>query len=233
MSQSNNEMSSFLAELAGEATQKLQAIQAEQQDRQAVAKSVNGALDRTFQFFNLLNKHLNALEPDILRTYALDGRTQISKLKWKRGMVDYRKQSTADNALLDHVFCQMRLTMAEPVVLTRRWDQFDGVKKDLQAFGLKTIEDLDDIWRSRPQKDTFQARLEPEFFIRLHFQGNYEDGTVELSFNNLESFGAMKGKLKSELLQPALFDEIGRFLMGRSTALPQDMKLTRDYSSNL
>lgn len=75
MSQSSNEMSSFLAELAGEATQKLQAIQAEQQDRQAVAKSVNGALERTFQFFNLLNKHLNALEPDILRTYALDGRT--------------------------------------------------------------------------------------------------------------------------------------------------------------
>ena len=35
MSQSNSEMSGFLAELAGEATQKLAAQRAQQQDRQA------------------------------------------------------------------------------------------------------------------------------------------------------------------------------------------------------
>ena len=233
MSQSNSNMSSFLAELAGEATQKLEAQRAQQQDRKAIAQSVHSALDRTFQFFSLLTKHLNAIEPDIPRVYALDGKTQFSPLKWKRGVVEYRKQSLADNALLDHVSFQVRLTVPRPVILDRRWERFDETKKELHAFGLKPVEDLDDLWRNRSQKVTFQVGLEPEVLIRMHFQGNYEDGNIDLGFNNLEGFGAMKGRLKSELLQTGLFDEIGRFLMGRSHSLPQELKLVHDFSRSL
>ncbi len=230
MSQSNSEMSSLLAELAGEATQKLEAKRAQQLDRQAMMQSVSAALERTFRFFNLFTKHLNALEPDVPRVYALDGKTQFSRLKWKSGMVEYRKQSLADNALLDYVFFQVRLAAPEPVTLTRRWELFDEVRKDLRAFGLKPMEDLDDLWRNRPQKVTFQVPLEPEFLIRMHFQGNYTDGGVDLTCNNLEGFGEMKGRLEPELLQTGMFDEIGRFLMGRSRSLPQGLELTRDFS---
>ena len=233
MGQSNNEMSGFLAELASEATQKLEAQRAQQQDRQSMKKSVNAALERTFHFFNLFTKHLNALEPDIPRIYALDGKTQFSQLKWKSGMVEYRKQSLADNALLDHVFFQVRLTAPEPVTLTRRWELFDEVRKDLQAFGLKPMEDLHDLWRNRTQKVTFQVGLEPELLIRMYFQGNYTDGGVHLVCNNLDGFGEMKTELKPELLHAAMFDEIGRFLMGRSSTLPQGLGLTRDFSRNL
>src|SRR5512142_2373111 len=169
MGQSNNEMSGFLAELASEATQKLEAQRAQQQDRQAINQSLNGALERTFQFFNLFNKHLNALEPDIPRVYALDGKTHFSGLKWKSGLVQYRKQSLADNALLDHVFFQVKLVAPAPVMLSRRWELFDDVRKDLQAFGLKTIEDMHEMWRNRTQKVTFQVNLEPEILLRMNF----------------------------------------------------------------
>lgn len=233
MGQSNNGMSGFLAELASEATQKLEAQRARQQDRQAMMQGVNAALERTFHFFNLFTKHLNALEPDIQRVYALDGKAQFSPLKWKSGMVEYRKQSLADNALLDHVFFQVKLIVPEPVAVTRRWELFDEFKKDLNAFGLKPKEDLHDMWRNRPQKVTFQVNLEPEFFVRMRFQGNYADGSVDIESNNLDGFGAMKAKLKSDLLQASLFDEIGRFLMGRSNALPAELNLTRDFSRNL
>jgi hypothetical protein len=230
MSQSNNGMSSFLAELAGEATQKLEALRAQQQDRQAIAQSVNGALERTFQFFNVLSQHLNAIEPDVPRMYTLDGKTQFSRLKWKRGMVEVRKQSLADNASIDHVYFQVRMAAPEPVMLSRRWERFDETRKELNAFGLKPLEDLDDLWRGRAQKDALQVALDPGFLIRMRFQGNYEDGSIELAFNNLEGFGALKGKLKPELLQNTLFDGIGRFLMGRSPALPPDLNLVHDFS---
>jgi len=233
MSRSNSEMSSFLAELAGEATQKLEAQRARQQDRQAMEQSVNAALERTFHFFNLFTKHLNALEPDIPRIYALDGKAQFSRLKWKSGTVEYRKQSLADNALLDHVLVQLRLTVPEPVVLTRRWELFDEVRKDLQAFGLKPMEDLHELWRNRSQKVTFQLGLEPELMVRMRFQGNYGDGSVDLDCNNVDGFGAMKARLGSDLLQTALFDGIGRFLMGRADSLPPELTLTRDFSRNL
>ena len=233
MSQSSSEMSGFLAELAGEATQKLEALRAQQQDRQAMTQSVNAALDRTFQFFNLFTKHLNALEPDVPRIYALDGKTQFSQLKWKSGMVEYRKQSLADNALLDHVFFQVRLTVPEPVTVIRRWEQFDEIRKDLEAYGLKPMEDMHELWRNRPQKVTFQVGLEPEFLIRMRFQGNYADGSIDLASNNLDGFGEMKAKIVPELLRAGLFDAIGRFLMGRTGALPRELALTRDFSRNL
>lgn len=233
MSHSSSEMSDFLAELAGEATQKLEAKRTQQQDRQAMLHSVNAALERTFQFLNLFTKHLNALEADIPRIYALDGKTQFANLKWKSGLVEYRKQSLADNALLDHVFFQARLCAPEAVTVTRRWEQFDELRKDFEAFGLKPMEDMHELWRNRSQKVTFQVGLEPEFLVRMRFQGNYADGGVDLDCNNLDGFGTLKGKLNVDLLQTSLFDEIGRFLLGRSNALPQDLKLTRDISRNL
>ena len=232
MGQSNNEMSSFLAELAGEATQKLEEKRAQQQDRQTMTQSVNAALERSFNFFNLFTKHLNALEPGVPRIYALDGMTQFSQLKWKNGMVEYRKQSLADNALFNHVYFQVRLTVPDPVNVIRRWEQFDEFKKDIQAFGLKPMEDMHEMWRNRPQKVTFQVSLEPEFLIWMRFQGNYAEGRVDLECNNLDGFGGMKAKVKPELLQTSMFDEIGRFLMGRSSALPQELELTRDFSRN-
>jgi hypothetical protein len=226
-------MSSFLAELAGEASQKLEAERAREQDRQTVVREVNSALERTFHFFNLFAKHLNALQPDIPRIYALDGKTRFSPLKWKSGTAEYRKQSLADNALFDHVLFQARLITPGPVTLSRRWELFDEVRKDLQAFGLKPMEDMHDLWRNRTPTVTFQLGLEPELTIRMRFQGNYEGGSVDLESNNVNGFGAARARLKPEALQAGLFDEIGRFLMGRTTSLPQELKLVRDLSRNV
>lgn len=233
MSQSDNEMSGFLAELASEATQKLEAKRAQQQDRQSIEKNVNAALERAFKFFNLFTSHLNAIEPELPRIYALDGRTQFSRLKWKNGMAEYRKHSLADDALVDFVYFQVRLVAPEAVAVTRRWEQFDEFRKDIGSFGLKPMEDLVELWRNRSQKVTFQVNLEPEFIVWMRFRGNYADGTVEVESNNLDGFGMMKGKIHPEPLQAGVFDEVGRFLMGRSNALPQGLSLQRDFSRNL
>ncbi len=232
MNQSNG-MSSFLAELAGEATQKLEAQRVQQMDQQVRYQSVNAALDRTFQFFNLFAKHLNALEPDVPRIYAFDGKTQFSHLKWKKGFADFRKQSLADNALLDHVFFQVRLDAPEPVTVTRRWEQYEDAKKDIEAFSLKPMADMHELWRDRTRNAHFQVNLEPAIMVRMHFQGNYADGSVNLECNNLDGFGEVKTKLKPELLQPGIFDGIGRFLMGRSNSLPQELGFARSFARNL
>jgi hypothetical protein len=230
---SNNEMSGFLAELASEAKQKQEAKCAQQQDRQTIIKNVNDALERSFKFFSLFTNHLNAIEPDIPRVYAMDGKSQFSNLKWKRGMAEFRKQSLADDALLDHVFFQVRLVVPEPVVVTRRWELFDELKKDMDAFGLRAKEDMVELWRNRSQKVTFQVNLEPEFIVWMRLRGNYSNGVVEMESNNLDGFGEMKGLLQPNALQTGIFDEIGRFLMGRSNALPKELGLERDFSRNL
>jgi hypothetical protein len=67
----------------------------------------------------------------------------------------------------------------------------------------------------------------------MRLRGNYSEGIVEIESNNLDGFGMMKGKVSPEILQPAIFDGIGRFLIGRSTALPPELSLERDFSRNL
>ena len=67
----------------------------------------------------------------------------------------------------------------------------------------------------------------------MRFEGNYANGSVDLASNNLDGFGAMKARLDPDLLRAGMFDEIGRFLMGRSGALPRELALTRDFSRNL
>jgi hypothetical protein len=233
MSQSNEEMSGFLAELANEATQKLEAKRSLQQDRQQINQSVNDALTRCFKFFNAFSNHLNTIEPEVPRVYALDGKSQFSGLKWKNSMAEFRKQSLADDALLDHVYFQVRLIAAEPVVVTRRWESFEELRKDVDAFGLRSREDLIELWRNRSQKATFQVTLEPEFVVWARFRGNYVDGAIEIECYNLDGFGLMRGRLSPELLQQAVLEGVGRFLIGRSPALPQEMVLERDFSRNL
>ena len=232
MGQSNNEISGFLAELASEATKKLEAERAVQEDRETIKQNVNAALLRTFQFFNLFTKHLNALESDVPRTYALDAKTQFSQLKWKSGMVEFRKQSFADNALMEYVYFQVKVLSPEPVVVIRRWEQYDEIKKDLDAYGLKAADDMYELWRNRSQKATFQVNLDPELIIWMRFKGNYAGGSIDIESNNLDGFGAANGKLKPELLQSNILDGIGRFLLGRSSSLPEELALVMDFSRN-
>ncbi len=221
-------MSSFLTELAGEATQTLAAKQAQQIDREAMTQSVNAALQRTFHFFNEFVKHLNALQPTLVRSYALDTKAQFTPLKWQRGMVESRKQSLADNALYDYVFFQVKMSVPSPVTISRRWEQFEVTRKDINGYGLKPSVDMHDLWRNRTSTPLFQVTLEPELLIRMHFQANYTEGRVELEGHNLEGFGASKAKLTPELLQTSLLEEMGRYLMGRSNRMPEVMQLTRD-----
>lgn len=230
MNQSDAPMSNFLAELAGEATQKLEAKRSQQQDLHEMKRRVHEALERTEKFFTLFCKHLNAIEPAVPRYYVLDGKSCFTDLKWKNGMISARKQSLADDALLDHAYFQVRLISPTPVEAARRWEKFDEFKKEVLAYGLKPRVDLDDLWRVRREHPMLKVELEPELLLWIRFEANYVTGCIDVTANNLDGFGKLQASLSPESLQTSTFDDIGRFLMGRVNTLPNDFKLERDLS---
>lgn len=230
MTQSDTQASSFLAELAGEATQKLQAKQSLQQDRQEMMRRVHEALERTVRFFSLFCKHLNAIEPSTQRQYVLDGKACFSDLQWKNGMISARKQSLADDALLDYAYFQVRLISPAAVETARRWEKFDEFRTEVQAYGLKPKIDLEDLWRDRKQHSMLRVELEPELIVWIKFQGNYAEGVIDVTANNLDGFGQQQARLQPDSLQTSTLEGIGRYLMGRVNTLPDDFKLERDYS---
>lgn len=228
MNKENLSESSFLSELAGEATNKLEAIKENTRDREARAEQLNAALGRIYQFFTLFSRHVNNLEPEIRRSYSLDNQTIFPPLKWKDAFADYRKRDLSDNAFLDHVSFRVRLVSPAPVMVTRRLNQVEILKKELHAFGLRSLGDLDELSRNK-QQETIQVHLAPDFFVRIRFQGNYDGDRIDVRCNNLEGFGAVAFKLAPESVTSNLLDETGRFLIGRSDNLPAALAQTRHF----
>lgn len=219
--------SSLLAELAGEANQKYKATQSEEQDRLARSECLHEALGKVFQFLHLFSSHLNKIKPVIPRSYSIDSKTVYNSLQWSDASADYRKQSLSDKSFLDHVSFRVNLAALGPVPVQRRWDQVETLKRELLAFGLRTVDDLDALLRGKPQHELFQSQLAPDFMLRIKFQGNYETGQIDILSTNLDGFGSAAFTLRPEDVTQHLLDEIGRFLIGRKDDLPELLSRTR------
>lgn len=219
--------SSLLAELAGEATSKLRALQTEAQDQQAKTQRLHAALSKIFQFLHAFSGYVNNIAPAIPRTYSLDPQTVYTSLKWQNAATDYRKQDLSDTALMDYVSFHVRLTAAEPVTVTRRWNQLDTLKKELHAFGLRALDDLNMLVRNKSQQEIFLARLAPDFLVKIKFQGNYNEGLIDIQCNNLDGFSAAHFKLNPEAVTSELLDNFGCFLIGRTDTLPSQLTHAR------
>lgn len=215
--------SSLLAELAGEATSKLRALQMDAQDQQAKTQRLHDALSKIFQFLHAFSGHVNNIAPTIPRAYRLDPQTTYTPIKWQNAATDSRKQGLSDTALMDHVSFHLRLTAAGPVTVTRRWNQLDTLKKELHAFGLRALEDLDMLMRNKPQQEFFLTRLAPDFLVKIKFHGNYSEGLIDVQCSNLDGFGAASFKLNPEAVTSKLLDDFGCFLIGRTDTLPPQL----------
>ncbi len=201
--------SDLLAELAGEATIKSRAQESVETERQARDAALHAALNKLFKFFNQFCNHLNQIKPAIPRVYGSSVQIVYDQLSWREGFTDYRKQSMADNALLDHVLLRIKLSRATPPEIKRRWYQ------------------LDTLLRDATRQEIFSVQLDSDLSVRLHFQGNYETGGIDLLCTNLEDFGSVAFNLTPEQITTPLLDELGRFLMGRSNVLPDALNRTR------
>ena len=217
----------LLVELAGEATSKLQAIQSETEEQHVRSRHLNAALKRIYQFMQTFSVHVNNIAPTIQRVYHVDSNTTYSELAWLNALADFRKQSLSEKALVDHVAFSVRLQASEPVVVTRRWNQMDALKKELDVFGLRPLDDLDTLVRNKSKQETFSARLSPDFFMRIMFKGDYTEGLVEINGKNLDDFGMSNFRLNPEDATNEMLDDLGRFLIGRTDELPAALRLAR------
>ncbi|MEJ1958107.1 MAG: hypothetical protein WDM70_00465 [Nitrosomonadales bacterium] len=137
--------------------------------------------------------------------------TAFTSLKWQNAVADYRKQSLSDSALIDHVAFNYRLLAPEPVVVTRRVNQLDALKKELEIYALRSLDDLDKLVLNKSQQETFSVRLIPEFFVKLKFQGDYTEGFIDIKATNFDVFGPATFKLNPESVTKELLDDLVAF----------------------
>lgn len=223
--QATTAQTGLLASLAQEAEQSQQKKHADDQDKQEKSRAVNDALDRVLKFFNPFIQHVNAVEPAISRIYRLDARSVFANLKWQGALVDSRKQSMSDSALLSHVTFSVNFVAPESVLLKRPWGQFDAVKKELQHLKITALDDLDAI-RKRPKQEWLETRLDPALPVQILFRGNYELGKIDVMTRNLADFGQTAFRLEPADITSGVLDELGLFLLCRAEVLPPILRTT-------
>ena len=209
----------LLASLALEAKDSLSAKQILDREKQDSVRRVHEALDNILKFLIPFTRHVNDVAPAINRIYRLDARTVFDKLTWQNAIVDSRKQNLTDSALFSYVAFSVNLVSPESLMIIRPWDQFNAVKKELHNLRLVTLDDLDEIHK-RPKQEWLQARLEPALPVQITFQGNYEQGKIDVLARNLQDFGRAAFRLEPDDITPLFMDELGLFLIGRSDKPP-------------
>lgn len=212
-------MSGLLAGLAQEAQQKQVVQYSAEVEKQAKAQRIHAALESLIKFFNAFNKHVNSVAPQISRVYSLDARVVYRNLKWQNARLDLRKQGLSDLALYDYVTFSVNLHSPDPIVLKRPWSQYEATKSEIKHLMLNTIDDLIEVGRNIKQ-EWLEVNMSPDILVQLKFQGNYEQGCIDVAARNIESFGATSFRLKPEDVTQKMLDELGLYLLGRSNKLP-------------
>lgn len=220
--QAGSGMSGLLAGLAQEAKERLDSRQTSLQTTQAKARRVDEALGRIVKFFQPFNKHVNDMEPMISRTYRYDARTVYSNLKWRGAVIDHRKQSVSDSALMDYVVFSVNLHAPEPVLLKRPWGPTDTLTKELHYLRLRVL-DGEETGR-KPGQEWLETRLAADFPVQIKFQGNYAETSIDVMCRNLGTFGVVAYKLEPDEVTTAFLDSFGLFLLGRSDKLPAQLR---------
>lgn len=221
--QAGSSQSSLLAGLAQEAKERLDSKQNTLQASQSKARRVDDALKGIVKFFIPFIKHVNDVEPMINRTYRFDARTVYSNLQWRGAVIDSRRQSISDSALMDYVVFSVNLFAPEPVLLKRPWGPNDTLKKELHHLRLREIDVVETANRN-PKHEWLETHLAADFPAQIRFQGNYTETSVDVMCRNVGAFGVVAYKLEPDDATPAFLDDLGLFLLGRSDKLPVQLR---------
>ena len=221
--QADSSQSGLLASLAKEAKNKEKAEVDRQSADQSKQQRVHDALNRVIKFLQPFIKHVNDVEPMINRIYRYDARTVFSNLKWRGAVIDSRKQSLSESALIDYVAFSVNLFAPEPVLLKRPWGPIETFKNELQHLRLRVIDDMEAA-NKNPKHEWLEAKLAPDFPMQIRFQGNYAEASINVMCRNVGTFGVVAYKLVPDEVTPAFLDDLGLFLLGRSDKLPAQLR---------
>jgi serine/threonine protein kinase len=210
----------LLSELELEGSRKLNVGTATASDSRASGQAVHKALKLVIDFFAQFIKHVNDVEPQVKRLYRLDG-AAYSHLKLKNAAMAryYRMEEPSVADLLSNVVIGFTLYAPQPVIVKWRRDQIESLREKLRKLKLRALDSLDAI-SQMPGQAPVAVLLAPDFPVQLRFQGNYDQDCIDVTALNFEVFGTTSFRLETADITPELMDQIGLYLLGRSSKIP-------------
>jgi len=205
--------SSLLDALREQARERQRQLHQELVQRTAVNESIDRGLRQAFAYLHELVQQLNILKPTVGREYHLLDSAVFSGLAWQEGFADYRTHSESAGALVDAVTFSYQLASPRGLEVGREGAGVERFRQALFDYGLRF--QCDEVRDQRRQLQRADFRIKGELSVNVRWRADYGRGVAVVETRNLERLGSYSFTVPPERLEPELFDEFGRLVLGQ------------------
>ena len=208
----------LLDDLKRQAEIRRQEEERNQAERNRNLQAVHLALRNASRYFSELADSLNILNPEVRRSYLIDRTTRLDGLVQGDYRVRERRRTLEHRDYFAEVILRFDWKAASPLVLEREAPaQIKQLTDELHAYGFRF--EAKAFRNKKYAVERVHFTIEPEFVASVRFTGDWDTGTIALSLKNVETLGQVNYYYDAAELDPVLFEEIAKLVLGRPNGL--------------
>lgn len=186
--------------------------------RQAERKKLMGtAMRQIFDYLNEFARHLDTLKPEVSHVYRLSPQIQLSGLSWTSSFVDYRRVGNAEHGYPDSVSLRFTLASERGLAVMSPPHLSPRLEDELSQVGLRYA--MTDRKNQRGGIEAVEFTVSQEVKVSLLFKAEVDDDEIIIRGHNFRGFGRAAYVVAPTAVSRAMLDELGRFLIGRSSEI--------------
>ncbi len=186
--------------------------------RQELDAAISEALAKAYRSLEHFSRQQNQQRPAYARGYAIAGVPDFSGLRWEEGHADYHEREIARGVRrYERVSLRFRLSGGKQVQSVREYPASEKLQQLLEDCGIR-FESVA-TWSKRGSLERTTFSFPCEVAASLQLVGQYDDGALLLRASNVCGFGSMEQILAPEAISEASLDELGNYILGKSTRL--------------
>ncbi len=210
----------LLGQLAQAAAAQTQTQTDESYSQRLLARRLNDALRRSYDYFHQFTQHLNVLKPAVSLNYALDARHRFADPHWSEGVANYRTNGRSEEVLLESVVLRLRFSAAAVEVMIAE-EKITAFRNELQILNLEISEETN---VGRTGKAGTRFKLAGSIPVQLNFRADMLAEHIAVRARNIGGLGLSAYALDPDAMTHTTFDAIGLCLLGRATHMPESLK---------
>lgn len=177
-------------------------------------EQISPRLLEAYRYFHELATQLELLNPDVWRSYTFPGYPEAVPLRQRhysaRGDTDHVTKDTREAKLMFECFRETPLTftLENPAEIAK-------TEAFLQEQGI--VYNCHKLKGERYEVVAAQFEVTPRLGAAAQFNADIENACIQLYLLNVEDFATRRITLRPEQLTEALLDELGNYLLRRTT----------------
>lgn len=179
---------------------------------------VEAATARMFKYFVDLFKQLEVIRPKNPTAYTIPNFGTLDGLVLAEAFADYRRKTSGDKQVYDHLTFMLTWTGDAPIVVTRTMPtEIKSARDALWQYGLRAAEEDIRIPGGSMQKAVFT--LPRRLVTHMTVRANHEEATLDVATKNLMRLGQDDFRFPARAVTETLIEELARATLGQKSTL--------------